>query len=154
MRATINHKWYDTDKTPVVGERAFDGYPVDSKGYMERLQRKKTGEYYLHCMGGINSPYRKKKGISWVEGETIKQMSFDDAKRWADANMSKEDVERHFSQYSKGGKKILSASISTATYYKLKELALAGDTSVSGIIEELVENVPDGEPVATPSFLQ
>jgi len=65
MRATVKGKTYDTETAELL-ESKVEGEYGDTRGYEEKVYRTKTGLYFIHGVGGADSPYPK---------ETIKPLT-------------------------------------------------------------------------------
>ena len=59
---------------------------------------KKTGEYFLYGAGGGNSKCGVWHGNSGGSGETIRPLTFAQAKEWAEGHLGGEDYERIFGE--------------------------------------------------------
>ena len=62
---------YDTEKSTEVGHKTFGEFG-DAAGYEESLFKNRSGFYFLHGVGGTESPY--------AAGEDISPLSASDAK--------------------------------------------------------------------------
>lgn len=96
LRKTIKNKVYDTDKAMFVGGivRAFDD---DSNRIEENLYRKRTGEYFLYGSGGQVTRYAMfLGGNSWSDGDMITPLSYEQARAWAQEELTAEEYEREF----------------------------------------------------------
>lgn len=88
MKKIINGKLYDTSTAEFI-KLYENGYPEnDFKYYSEALYRKDTGEYFLHGEGGPLSKYNKPCGRDMSSGEKIIPYTEEEAKAWAEENMS------------------------------------------------------------------
>ena len=67
---------YDTAKAEALGNRAYSYYG-DPAGYEETLYKTKGGLFFLHGIGGVESPY--------PEGEDIQPISQAEAEDWMEA---------------------------------------------------------------------
>ena len=67
---------FDTTKAEALGNRAYSYYG-DPAGYEETLYKTKGGLFFLHGIGGAESPY--------AEGEDIRPVAADDAQAWLEA---------------------------------------------------------------------
>lgn len=97
MRKIIDGKSYDTGTAREVGSWDNGRFVNDFHYESETLHRKKTGEYFLHGEGGPMSRYAEARGTSsWVGGERIMPLSWDDARRWAEERLNAGEYEAEF----------------------------------------------------------
>lgn len=97
MRRIIHRKMYDTDTATCLG-RYDNGYGRGDFNYIEEsLYRKKSGELFLHGIGGAMTGYSKRCGQnSWKGGEEIIPLSETGAKKWAEKRISADEYETIF----------------------------------------------------------
>ena len=88
MKKIIGGKKYDTSTAKEVGFVSVGG-PRDFGAWDETLYKKKTGEYFLHGVGGPASKYGVSCGLNeWCGGSQIIPLSISQAKRWAEKYMT------------------------------------------------------------------
>lgn len=140
MKKVIDGKRYDTDTAQVCGECSY-GYPGDFNHVSETLYMKRTGEFFLYGEGGPRSKYAESVSMNeWTGGERITPLTEDEAKAWAEENLTGEEYEEIFTvEEPEDGKKIQSFSLSGKTIQKLTCLSRKHKVSRSSIIEELVK---------------
>lgn len=90
----IRNKLYNTDTAKMIGKwKINDKGKEDSQFAQETLFRKKTGEYFLLCEGGVDSVHssRDKEGRK-INGEFIQLISYDEAKQWMEKHLDLEKL--------------------------------------------------------------
>ena len=96
MKKIINGKKYDTNTAKILGSTGYS-HPGDFNYWAESLYLKKTGEFFLHCVGGAMSKYARRIGPDeWTGGEEIRPLSPEEAQKWAEENLDIEEFERIF----------------------------------------------------------
>lgn len=96
MKKIINGKKYDTDTAKNLGYISYN-HPGDFTWWTEHLYRKRTGEYFLHGIGGPMSKYAHQVGLNeWTGGEKIKPLTREEAQKWAEENLEAEEFELIF----------------------------------------------------------
>ena len=99
MKKIIHGKKYDTKTATVIGESGNGLGYRDFNWCEETLYRKKTGEFFLHGEGGPASAYAEHVASGgWTSGETIVPLTIDEAKEWAEDNLSADDYEKIFGE--------------------------------------------------------
>jgi hypothetical protein len=94
MKKIINNKRYDTDTAQFLGYAGYS-HPGDFSFWTERLYRKRTGEFFLHGVGGAMSKYARSTGLNeWTGGEEIHPLSPEEARKWIEKNLDAEEYER------------------------------------------------------------
>ena len=73
MKKIICKVEYDTEASELVAKRTFGAFG-DPAGYEESLFKNRSGFYFLHGIGGTESPY--------AAGEDIRPISEAEAKAW------------------------------------------------------------------------
>ena len=138
MKKIINNKRYDTEKAKRLAEYSPAGRPRNNYDfYEEALYIKRTGEYFLHGIGGPATRYAKAVGDGWSGGEKIIPLSHDQARQWAEHSLDAEDYEKLF-EVEEDEKIIMTISISDSTRDRLKKLAAEKGMPMSAVVEELV----------------
>jgi len=98
MKKIINNKRYDTDTATQIGGAGYS-HPGDFSFWLERLYQKKTGEFFLHGIGGAMSKYARSTGLNeWSGGEEIIPLSPEEARKWAEKNLETEEFEEIFGE--------------------------------------------------------
>lgn len=94
MKKIINGKRYDTDTAKNLGSVGYS-HPGDFSFWRETLYLKKTGEFFLHGVGGAMSKYARSTGLNeWTGGEEIIPLSPEEARKWIEKNLDAEEYER------------------------------------------------------------
>ena len=89
MKKIINGRLYNTNTAKCVGYFSNDLEYNDINAFEEKLYRKKNGEFFLYGWGGANTEFAEKCGTrSWCSGESIRPISINEAKEWAEENLS------------------------------------------------------------------
>lgn len=141
MRKIINGRLYNTDTAKEIGTYSNDlGYD-DFRFLSETLYRKRTGEYFLYGEGGPMTQYAQPVGDMTGSGEDITPLSLDQAKKWAEENMSADDYMDAFGPVSEDDPKykILSANLTSENYAKLRRMTEESGRSMSAILNDLIE---------------
>ena len=142
MNKIINGKRYDTDKAKEIGswENMDDAGNFDY--ICETLYRKRTGELFLHCQGGPRTPYATFSADGWAgNGEVIRPVSYDAAKKWAEEHLTADEYEAVFGEVSEdAGNVPVTLSIPAAMKMRLESHAVKAGKSQSAVVAELIEN--------------
>lgn len=138
MKKIINGKLYDTETAKEVGLRAHGGDPRDFHYFVERLYRKRTGEYFLHGEGGPMTQYARTIGQNqWSGGEKIMPLDYQAAREWAEKYMDADDYMEEFGPVSEDGngeRTVLTISLDVATAERIRRAAQEAGMSVSALI--------------------
>ncbi len=98
MKKIINGRLYNTETAKLVGSTSRS-HPRDLGYWKEDLYLKKTGEFFLHGLGGAFTKYGKNiDRNTFTGGEEITPLSLEDAKAWAEKYLSVEDYEEIFGE--------------------------------------------------------
>lgn len=98
MRKIINRKMYDTETADCVGVDKF-GADIYAGYWIERLYRKRNGEFFLYCEGGPKSKYgRFDPGIGYMEGKIIIPLSVEEAEDWTEKHLGADEFISLFGQ--------------------------------------------------------
>lgn len=96
MNKIINGKRYDTDTAKFIGH-AERSHPRDINYWAEDLYLKKTGEFFIHGVGGANTRYAQPAEQNWRSGgEKIRPLSLKEAQEWAEKYLSADKYEEIF----------------------------------------------------------
>lgn len=138
MKKIINGKLYDTETAKEVGLRAHGEGPRDFHYFVERLYRKRTGEYFLHGEGGPMTQYARTIGQNqWSGGEKIMPLDYQTAREWAEKHMDADDYMEEFGPVSEDGngeRTVLTISLDVATAERIRRAAKEAGMSVSALI--------------------
>ena len=98
MKKIINGRRYDTTTATQVGGAGYS-HPGDFNFWVEYLYRKKTGEFFIHGIGGAMSKYAHRTGLNeWSGGEEIIPLSPEEARKWAEKHLEVEEFEQLFGE--------------------------------------------------------
>jgi hypothetical protein len=98
MKKVIHGKKYDTDTAKFIGYAGYS-HPGDFSFWQETLYQKKTGEFFLHGVGGAMSRYARQTGQNeWSGGEKIIPLTREEAQKWAEKNLEVEEYELTFGE--------------------------------------------------------
>lgn len=108
-----------------------------------RLDRKRTGEHFLHGEGGAASRYASYSDDGWSGwGETIRPMSYDAARDWAERNMDADAYEAAFGPVPEdAGNVPVTLSIPASAKARLEALAARTGETQSAIVARLIETL-------------
>lgn len=138
MKKIIKGRVYNTDTAELVGEWANTYNTRDFNFCIEKLYRKKTGEFFIHGRGGAMSKYAVSSGSNTMCGsEQIKPISFEYAKRWAEEHLTADEYEKLFGEVAEDdSRRVVGISLTVAAHEKLKQTAGKRGITVSALIEE------------------
>ncbi len=140
MKKIINHRVYDTDAATEIGEQEWGDIIEDSFTYAcEKLYRKRNGEYFIHGEGGPRTCYGQSAGLgnmSW--GARIIPQSYEQAREWAEQNLSAEAYEREFGVVEDDTEVVLSVRVSTSARAALDRYVAATGRTRTDIVSELL----------------
>lgn len=143
MKKVIRGRAYDTETACRIGAKYRNTYDRSNfEFWEEELFRKKTGEYFLYCQGEPLSKYatHQRTDISW--GETIKPLSYENAKEWAEQNLDRDEYIQEFGEPEEDYTKTMVAfSVQKRLVDKLKLFAAKQGKSATQVIEELIEKL-------------
>jgi len=98
MKKIIGGKMYNTDTAKMLGSAGYS-HPGDFSFWLERLYQKKTGEFFLHGIGGAMSKYARSTGLNeWTGGEEIIPLTPEEAQKWAEKNLDAEEFMQVFGE--------------------------------------------------------
>ena len=96
MKKVIKKKIYNTETAIQLAEYDNGARPKSSIFYEEILYIKRTGEYFLYCVGGGDSKYGEWHGDESSYGEQIIPYTLREAKRWAEKHLDDDEYEKIF----------------------------------------------------------
>ena len=136
MKKIIKGKLYDTDTARELG--AWDNGADGINECAEALYQKRTGEYFLHGVGGARTQYAKAVGAnSWAGGERIMPMTYEEARAWAEERLSAEQYGAIFGMPDEGaGDVALHVRIPAELDARLRALASARGLSLAAVVIE------------------
>ena len=141
MKKIINGKVYNTETAQEVGSWSNNRSYSDFDHCEEALYRKKTGEYFLHGVGGPRSPYAECiDNNSWSGGSAIRPLTFEEARKWAEKKLSAEKYESIFGEVSEDETDcLISAIIKASNRERLRRAVEQSGKTVGTILDELIE---------------
>lgn len=141
MKKIINNKRYDTETAKFLGEDSYSNWG-DFHFWEETLYQKRTGEFFLHGVGGPASKYAETVGQNqWTGGEKIIPLKFEKAREWAENHLEADDYEDIFGPVEEDdSKKLISLSLPTTAVETLKRLASETGKSQSELVAEMILN--------------
>ena len=139
MRKIICGKRYDTNTAKKIGS---DGYNDrgDLSFWEETLYQKRTGEFFLHGVGGPASKYAEITGQSeWAGGEKIIPLEFEKAREWAEKHLEADEYREIFGPVEEDdSRRLISLSLPTTAVETLKRLAAESGKSQSELVAEMI----------------
>lgn len=141
MKKIINNRLYNTETAKKIGTYSNAGGWRDFNHYEETLYRKKTGEYFLHGEGNANTRYAKLVDANtWSGGSKIIPMNYEDARKWAEENLTADEYEAAFGAVDEGEaeKQVVSISINAAKWENARREAARLGISISEYIESRI----------------
>lgn len=141
MKKIINGRRYDTETAKFLGEDSYSNWG-DFHFWEETLYQKRTGEFFLHGVGGPASKYAETVGQNqWTGGEKIIPLSFDKARNWAEKHLGGDEYEEIFGPVEEDdSKRLISLSLTATAVETLKRLAAESGKSQSEIVTEMILN--------------
>ena len=98
MKKIINGRLYNTETAKLVSSTDY-GYPGNFAYWAESLYLKKTGEFFIHGIGGPMSKYSRSAGGNTVTGgEEIIPLTVKEAQEWAEKHLEVEEYEQIFGE--------------------------------------------------------
>lgn len=143
MKKIIKGRVYNTDTAELVGEWANTYNTRDFNFCIEKLYRKKTGEFFIHGRGGAMSKYAVSVGSNNMSGsEQIRPVSFEYAKQWAEEHLTADAYEKLFGEVAEDdSRKIVGISLTVTAHEKLKQTAGKRGITVSALLEEYANSL-------------
>ena len=101
MRAIINGKRFDTATATLIGQDSYPGSRSDFQWWEAALYRTpRSGQFFLAGKGGPMSRFARSTGQNaWSGGEAIIPMSLEDARDWAERQLTTAEVEAGFASH-------------------------------------------------------
>lgn len=153
MQRIIKGKSYNTETAVLVAEADNGCWPRDVHFCWETLYRKRTGEYFLHLKGGPASPAGHPVGQnSWIAGEKIKPMTFNEVLEWAEDRLNVEEYKNLFGEPPADDKAVVATIINPESKMRLEQEASRLGLSQRALLEQMIEKLPEiGEPSSDPA---
>lgn len=138
MKQIIKNKLYDTKTAEFCGSYSAPLYRTDAHYYIEKLYRKKNGEFFLYGEGGALSPYSEQiETDTWGSGSKIISMTIEEARRWAEKHLNTEDYLNLF-DISEDKETILYLTVSFETKKKIKTICAQEGIDINEKLNEIV----------------
>lgn len=140
MKQIIKGKKYDTDTARKVGMASNGEGWRDFRYYEETLFCKRTGEYFLYGAGGPASRYAVSAGQNtWSGGEQLIPLTFENAREWAEKNLSADEYEAEFGEVTEDEtSKVITLSMPTNIIETARRNAQEAGMSLSAYIASLI----------------
>lgn len=136
MKKIIKGKLYSTETAREIGNACHGERSTDIDYTEETLYCKKTGEYFLHGVGGAATKYGE-----WAEtnhrtgGERILPLTMEEAKEWAERELGADAYEAEFGPVEEDGSRVMmTISVSAAEADRIRKTAQAEGVSISAAI--------------------
>ncbi len=141
MKKIINGKSYDTETAREIGSYK-ENQETGISRLSETLYLKKSGEYFLHGVGGANTRYAVAAEQNWwTGGEKIIPLTYETAQKWAEENLTADEYEAAFGVVEDDETQVtLNAKISAAMDDKLRKMAAAEGTTIKAVLERIIKN--------------
>ncbi len=139
MRKIIDGRAYDTDTATRVGTYDTGGDGFDD--VWEELCRKRTGEYFLHGIGGARTRYARRDGPDgWSGGEGIVPLTYGEARDWAEGCLDAGAYEQEFGEASEGDSEVvLSVRVTGEARSRLDRYARATGRAKGDVVTRLLD---------------
>ncbi len=142
MKKVIDNSVYDTSTARELGCAEYSN-PGDFYWTCETLYVTRANKYFLHGEGGAMTQYAKSLGGGSFQGsEKIIPLSIDEAKKWAEENLTGDEYESAFGKIVEDDKAYLSLSVSPEAKRRLQELSSQTGKSISAIVSEWAVVMP------------
>lgn len=142
MRKVIKGKLYDTATATKVAEYENMADVRNFHWFCTTLYRKRTGEYFLHGEGGAMSPYGRSCGQNeWCGGESIRPLTYDDAREWAETYLNADEYEAEFGIPDEDAERDLHVIVSEAAWQSISRAATRDGATIRAIIERLADTL-------------
>lgn len=139
VRISAGHV-YDPDKARVIGAATRgelfnpEGENVPSTGMWERLQRSKSGKYFVFGRGGSETRYAVMDGGTWKAGSQITPLSAEEASAWAKRHLSEAEWESEFGEPDPEAVRTLSVKIPETVYQMIRNEAAELGVSMGEVV--------------------
>lgn len=135
MKKVVNGVLCNTETAMKVGERSYSS-PGDFSYFYEELYKTKSGRFFIYGAGGAASKYAKMVAQNeWGWGETIKLLSPESARRWAEAHLTGDEYIAAFGV----PEEMSSVLIAEETMSKLGELKRKTGKDIDRLIAEAID---------------
>ena len=140
MKKVIDGAVYDTSTARELGRTKYS-HPGDFHYTCETLFVTRANKYFLHGEGGAMTPYAKSLGGGSFQGsEKIIPLTIDEAKAWAEENLTGDEYEAAFGEIVEVDKVLLSFSVTPEVKRKLQEISSKTGKSMTALLTEWIVN--------------
>lgn len=139
MKKIINGKVYDTEKAQEIGIWDNGSYGCFDS-IQETLYCKRTGELFIHGVGGASTKYAEcRAGDGWTGGSKIIPLTWDAAREWAEEHLDADAYQQIFGEVVEDDSRtVVTLSLSTSALERAKRAAAQAGVSLSAYIDSLV----------------
>jgi len=131
MKKIIGGKLYDTETAKKLA--GYCNGRSDFSRCVERLYRKRTGEYFLYGTGGPTSAY------GYAGGEKIIPLSEEKAREWAEDRLDGDEYEAIFGEVTeKPADRMISLQVPAEMDDALTDAAKQASMSKSALIRDMI----------------
>lgn len=111
MNKVINGSRYNTETARLLGSASYS-HPGDFSYWEEDLYITKVGKYFLYGEGGPMSKYARRVSYNETSGdEVILPMTEEEAREWAEKNLSGDEYEEIFGAPDESGDTVRISSV-------------------------------------------
>lgn len=142
MKKILNNKLYNTQTAKTLGTWINGCPPNDVNFVVETLCLKRTGEYFIHGVGGPGSKYAHKHGRDhWTNGEKIVPLTYAEAASWAEQHLAANVFESLFGRHEDTSGKcvVIHISLPAPIFAKAKQAAQSSGLTMSAYIGSLIQ---------------
>lgn len=138
MKKVISGKLYDTETAKKLA--SYCNNRSDFSRCTETLYRKRTGEYFLHGVGGPSSAYAHAVDYnSWSGGEKIIPFTEEKAREWAEDRLDGDDYEAIFGEVTEEpADRMISLQVPAEMDDALTDAAKQAGVSKSALIRDMI----------------
>ena len=144
MKKIINNKVYDTDTAKYLGLWTNTDDRSNFHHIEETLYQKRTGEFFIHGVGGPMTKYAVSCGNnSWSGGEKIIPLTYENAQKWAEGHLDADDYINIFGDPGEGddSKEPIYAMLPAPIVIKLKSKAAQEGMSVTAYLAKVLKEI-------------
>lgn len=137
MNKVFRGRRYDTDTANELAAWYNDEQYGSLHYREEKLYQKRTGEYFLYLYGGAGTDLAEADPMGgYTAGETIKPISEDDAKKWAEEHIDADKYEKIFGKIYDNKKVDVHVFLYPEMRDRIKSAAVKQGISVTELIEK------------------
>lgn len=140
MKKIIKNKVYETEKAKEIGSYEPNPNINDFHWYIEKLYKKKTGEFFLYGKGNAASKYNKAVDDHTSCGtEKIIPLTYEEAMVWTEEHLDAEIYETLFGSPEEEGRTSIHIYLDNKVIFKLKTSAAKKGIALGEYITQLLE---------------